>query len=671
MNPEDELRNALQQRADQVEPAADSYARLAQKVDDARDVRTPWWQSPRLLWLSAAAGGVAALLVVALIAASGDGSDDDEVATVDPTPATTAEPAPAGSPTPAGTPLPTVSNLPPTVWPLTAPDGTWPTSAEDAVLRFHEEVLGIQNVPLAELEPRAGAGVRQILSLTRGIDGQAGVAPDDEMTNFVLVEVAPGQWGIADAISSHVDVFAPEMGAVVDLRSFTLTGLARPVDGRASFGVLDSAGAVVDRGSIDIVPGTAGDFEVSLDNSDAPTEGAAAIFVTANPVADNTVPAVRLIGVTAAGAAPEPPSEPASPVGQPADVIWPTAATQPFGEWHEDPGVAAREFVTSLTGYELPIGEVVLTDPVGLVAEVSLQSFGEDGEPFGEAILVRLRGGLESEGGREQWGVVSAASERIRIDGWNFIDQPPSFEPQGSGWAFEGTIGVQVLAETGGLRGDWFVMGGGVELVPLTGSVPMQPGPAQRGYAIFSDLGGLGIAPTALTIVAVDIPQVSESAEPLEGPCSADGLDPLEPDTDIPEAVEATRQAIGDLARACDFDGLASLTSPDTFFYSFGGGDDPAGFWRSVEAAGEEPMRFLVELLRLPAAEDGTAGALFFIWPPLQAVPWEDVTEAERDMLRPLYDDEDFAFFDDFGGYIGYRLAIDEDGVWRDFVAGD
>ena len=58
MNPEDELRNALGDRAAEVEPGNDSYARLAQRVTDAQQIPPPWWQSPRLLWLSAAGTGM-------------------------------------------------------------------------------------------------------------------------------------------------------------------------------------------------------------------------------------------------------------------------------------------------------------------------------------------------------------------------------------------------------------------------------------------------------------------------------------------------------------------------------------------------------------------------------------------------------------------------------------
>lgn len=485
MSAEDRLRDALQRRADEVEPSPDAYARLAHRVDAAQRRHQPWWQTPQLLWLTAAAGGAAVVVLTVVLALSGgDGSDEDEVTTAqDPTPVATAEPQatpdePAPTSEPVGTPE--------------APAGT-PT-------------------PLATPEP----------------------TPDDPR-----------------------------------------------------------------------------------------------------------------------------------PVGRPDGVIWPTDSTAPFGEWHQEPGVAAREFVTALTGYELPIGDVQVLDPSAMVAEVTLQSVGEDGQPFGEAMRVRLAGGIDPTTGLEQWGVVSGSSDRILIDGWNFIGAPPSFEPQGRGLAFEGTIDVRIVDQMAGLWGEGFVMGGGTELAPLTGSVPFGPAPAARGFAIFSDLGGLGIAPTALTIIPVEWPEFADSQ-----PCSAAG-ESFEPRTDLPAPVEQKREAIAAAAIACDYDSLAALVSPDGFTYSFGGGDDPATFWREAEQRGGEPLRFLLATLAMPEAFDQEFEPATYIWPRVFTEEWSEVTPAERAALVPPYTEADLDSWDSFGGFVGYRIGITEDGEWIYFVAGD
>ena len=49
----------------------------------------------------------------------------------------------------------------------------------------------------------------------------------------------------------------------------------------------------------------------------------------------------------------------------------------------------------------------------------------------------------------------------------------------------------------------------------------------------------------------------------------------------------------------------------------------------------------------------------------------EDVPQAERDSLRPLYGDQDFEGFANIGGFAGYRIVITDSGEWLYFIAGD
>jgi hypothetical protein len=105
--------------------------------------------------------------------------------------------------------------------------------------------------------------------------------------------------------------------------------------------------------------------------------------------------------------------------------------------------------------------------------------------------------------------------------------------------------------------------------------------------------------------------------------------------------------------------------------YSFGGGDDSIVEWQMLEILGEEPMRFLAELLNRPyGTQPGPDGSEYYAWPSAFVDEWSLVAEVDREALRPLYDDEDFAVFSDFGGYFGYRVGI-IDGTWAYFIAGD
>ena len=132
------------------------------------------------------------------------------------------------------------------------------------------------------------------------------------------------------------------------------------------------------------------------------------------------------------------------------------------------------------------------------------------------------------------------------------------------------------------------------------------------------------------------------------------------------------REAILTAALTCDIEALAALTGP-SFTASFGGGE-PTEIWTADEEEFDnEPMRALVEILRLaPTTGDDGSGGIAYIWPPAFSYEtWEDVPEADREALRVIYDDDDFDGFAQFGGYIGYRATITEDGTWTVFVAGD
>lgn len=159
-----------------------------------------------------------------------------------------------------------------------------------------------------------------------------------------------------------------------------------------------------------------------------------------------------------------------------------------------------------------------------------------------------------------------------------------------------------------------------------------------------------------------------------ERACSAEGLDvDLVNQPDLPEIVAATRRQIVEVATDCDFEVLADIAQQGAeFTYSFGESGDPAEFWRRQEAAGGEPLRFLVELLDRPYGVIEHHGAKRYAWPSAFAYDdWGEVPQADREALEPLYDEEDFAGFETFGGYTGHRVVITEGGDWVAFVAGD
>ncbi|MGI9597564.1 MAG: hypothetical protein ACR2QK_15475 [Acidimicrobiales bacterium] len=177
---------------------------------------------------------------------------------------------------------------------------------------------------------------------------------------------------------------------------------------------------------------------------------------------------------------------------------------------------------------------------------------------------------------------------------------------------------------------------------------------------------------TSTTTESTDSTDSAPTIAGDEVTCSAAGVERPEDQGELPAPVAEKRDAILTAALACDLDALAALTGP-TFTASLGGGDPKQVWTADEEEFGNEPMRALVEILRLtPTAGPDGGGGIAYSWPPAFSYEtWEEVPESDRDDLRVLYDDDDFEGFAQFGGYVGYRTVIIEDGTWTAFVAGD
>jgi hypothetical protein len=139
--------------------------------------------------------------------------------------------------------------------------------------------------------------------------------------------------------------------------------------------------------------------------------------------------------------------------------------------------------------------------------------------------------------------------------------------------------------------------------------------------------------------------------------------------------VAEKRAAIWDAAVECDWEQLQRLLGP-SFAYFYGGQDDsidaPIQHWQHLEEGeGEDPIRFLADLLNQPFGTIENEGIAYYVWPSVHTKPWEDVTDAEKESLRPIFDEAEFADFEAFGAYFHYRIGILANGDWVYFIAGD
>jgi hypothetical protein len=174
-------------------------------------------------------------------------------------------------------------------------------------------------------------------------------------------------------------------------------------------------------------------------------------------------------------------------------------------------------------------------------------------------------------------------------------------------------------------------------------------------------------ATSTTTLGDVDAPAVA-----LPDRCSASNLSGVpSAQAGLQVAVAARREAVVAAAVRCDYVALAALAAPE-FTFSFGNGGDPAAFWRGAEDAGGDPMRRLVLTLELPSTLDTRFDPPEYIWPSASAYDsWEQIPDEQRQALLALYDAEEIALFEEFGGFIGERVGITTDGEWLFFVGGD
>jgi len=94
---------------------------------------------------------------------------------------------------------------------------------------------------------------------------------------------------------------------------------------------------------------------------------------------------------------------------------------------------------------------------------------------------------------------------------------------------------------------------------------------------------------------------------------------------------------------------------------------------------GTRPLEIMAALLDMPYTTETLGGAVVDIWPgiynwtPDQLRHIDEIAPEWRSALEQIYPDFDrqLQSWIDFGGYLGWRIGITEDGRWLYFVSGD
>lgn len=154
-------------------------------------------------------------------------------------------------------------------------------------------------------------------------------------------------------------------------------------------------------------------------------------------------------------------------------------------------------------------------------------------------------------------------------------------------------------------------------------------------------------------------------------------LDPQRDLTLLPGTVAKTRDQLMAAARSGDIENFRAIlqSQPQTPRLSFGVVDNPIQFLRDSSNDGEglELMAIMLELLEAPyAVEDlGEGEPKLFVWPAYATHNLQELSPQELVEVYKIVSHLDVEEMRLYGGWYFFRVGIDENGVWRFFVAGD
>jgi len=436
---------------------------------------------------------------------------------------------------------------------------------------------------------------------------------------------------------------------------------------------------------------------------------AAVVLAVAVPVALSQQGDERGVATDDGGPAVTSPATGAQPLNGP---VWPTSSLEELrrlaGEVAEgtrpdlaDPRAAAAGFLGDTLGKtkgDYSVGDFARNpdEPSGVVTYTSLAKTKDGripphaahtrapwtppsrGAPFGEVLVAQLEG-------TALWFVTGASDSRLAVHSAAYDGVHLSGEAVST---VDGTLTVTVHAagaDGSGLLSDESVSVVRGKPIDLTRRVAGKPALVLK--LVFSDRAGTTQVSALRLESAAEAPQ--SPRQRADSTCSgstvtdgmienvSDGGAPVE----LPAEVSARRAKIIELARACDFDGLAALAPPSGFQFSYGADKDPAAYWRRAEADGEPVLRMLALTLHLrPVAVARTAtqdvegnvygpGGRTYVWPVVAGTT--EPAAADWDALLRLYGDDEVAQWKRENNFLGYRVGIDDRGTWQFFVAGD
>ncbi|HET9248696.1 MAG TPA: hypothetical protein VFP13_01980, partial [Actinomycetota bacterium] len=326
----------------------------------------------------------------------------------------------------------------------------------------------------------------------------------------------------------------------------------------------------------------------------------------------------------------------------------------------------ATLLATNLLGWELADVSWQATGPTGpslpgegAILAISNRTFGSAVPP----ITVELRR-LGASGPNGVWSVVGVSTPLIELDEITDLIAPDDPETMDGFFFLSGRV-TDLFDGAPAIEAHVF---DGPSLVPSLGSGRREVTDGRFDFARF----GVGSTPDGEATLLLTIPDAtgaSLGAVMVPVPTPVGDAGPTGPNlTGVPPDVAATAQRIYDAAKAKDFDALAALLDPNTFVYNLDDGSDPIPAWR----ADPTELDVMVAILEMPptSRDIGAGYGTFSFWPYLVNSDLSSLSPQEMADLNALgYSDQEIQLMIDGGaGYQGPRLAIDENGRWRNFI---
>jgi hypothetical protein len=139
---------------------------------------------------------------------------------------------------------------------------------------------------------------------------------------------------------------------------------------------------------------------------------------------------------------------------------------------------------------------------------------------------------------------------------------------------------------------------------------------------------------------------------------------------DLPELVAQTYQQLYQSAQNQDWDAISTLADPTQLRYTFGYDPDnnPVAYWQQYEP---DILSIVPAILDQPYDIIELGDYRIYTWPAVFTKEASQWTDDDLTALQNIASPEEIVMYQEFGGYIGYRIGISDDGTWSYLIAGD